>query len=143
MKEDVRVRMKTRQVQPPEAAKEEPFEMTAEGVWRRGDTEHRLIFHEPEGPGGEKVRDTVIVEEAACRIRRAGAVNTELHFVPEETRPCVYETEVGAVELSLRTKKLARRIWDDRLMVHIEYEVLAGEDVVSAHIVDIKAERVK
>ena len=80
--------------------------------------------------------DTLEITGRRVRLRRTGAVSSEMEFAAGESHIFDMETSLGAFSFMVRTKRVAVGIYAGRLTVELAYELYADGSLVSHNHID-------
>ena len=80
--------------------------------------------------------DTMEITPRRVRVRRSGAVSSEMDFAPGESHLFEMETRLGKFNFLVRTTRVAVGIYEDHLSVALAYDLYADGSLVSHNHVD-------
>ncbi len=80
--------------------------------------------------------DTLEITSRRVRMRRAGAVTSEMEFAAGESHLFEMETELGNFNFLVRTRRVAVGLHEDSLTVRLAYDLYADGSLVSHNHVD-------
>lgn len=106
--------------------KSEPIKITTEGRFYQKNSAYYLLYTEYTELG-----DTSVLIRAAkdsVTIRRSGATNTKMEYVPGEQREVLYSVPFGNMVLDLKTNNLEVSLDENGGTIHLDYLLTAGGD---------------
>ena len=80
--------------------------------------------------------DTIEIRPRRVRLRRSGAVRSEMEFAAGESHIFDMDTPLGTFSFLVRTKRVAVGIYDDHLTVELAYDLYSDGALVSHNHVD-------
>ena len=87
--------------------------------------------------------DTLEITGRRVRMKRSGAVRSEMDFAAGESHIFEMETGLGAFSFLVRTKRVAVGIYPGRITVELAYDLYSDGSLVSHNHVDYDIEDIK
>lgn len=106
--------------------KTEPVKITTEGRFYEKDSAYFLLYTEYTELGDTSV--LIRASNECVTIKRNGATNTKMEYIPGEHREILYRVPFGNMVLDLDTKKAEVSLSQDGGTIHLEYLLTIGGD---------------
>lgn len=110
------------------------------GVWEQKEGASKLIYDEWPEENGETVHSTITFSNRGVKIEKRGGLVSDLFFVANKERNITYKTPYGVLAMESRCKKIEIEETEQKLNIHIEYDIYASKELLSENITEIRAE---
>ncbi len=115
----------------------EAVESFTRGVYYQKNGKQYLFYDEYLEDEVEPVKNAVRVEPEMLTITKKGAIESAMVFVPGEKTNSMYQSPVGALELSCDTTQLTIEEQPDLIRIVLEYTLEMNQSYVSDNRVEI------
>lgn len=97
-------------------------------------------FREQDPQSGAVTESVMEFSEGICSIKRSGAINVVMKFVPGQEQSCMYGTPFGAIPMAILTRRFAVKEIGENFHARIRYRLVpeGGDPMECA--VTVKAE---
>ena len=102
----------------------ERTEISPDGFLKISEGEYEITYSELT-EGGKVVSD-ITVTERSVRVKRAGAVESDMHFEEGLTHKSVYTVEPYSFDVEIATRKIRNNMTRDSGMLDIHYSMKIG-----------------
>jgi uncharacterized beta-barrel protein YwiB (DUF1934 family) len=93
----------------------------------------KLYLQYEEGEDGAVTKTMLVITEDELIVRRKGAMESRMQFRQGLTYSFLYHTPYGDVPLTIATKELTSEISEKVIKIHLAYDILSQNEVVSYH----------
>ena len=126
---DVEIKMRSSQAVGGESEKQE---RTCRGKWYERGGAQIVKYRDSESD----TVDTLEITGRRVRLRRSGAVSSEMEFAAGESHIFDMVTKLGTFSFLIRTSRVAVGMYRDRITVELAYDLYADGSLVSHNHVD-------
>lgn len=109
----------------------EPVEIIAPGQYYLKNGKHYVVYDEVMDGIGSTVKSTIKFTGDQVELMRSGKASTRMTFQENKEHHVIYQTPVGALSLSLYTKKITAELLEDCMDLEILYCLKAQGALVS------------
>ena len=110
----------------------EPIEVTAPGLYYNKNGKHYVLYDEfVEGVEGAIKNTVKFREDESLEIIKSGITNSHMVFENGKINVSNYQTPYGDLLVGTYTKVFKSQVEEDRIFVHVEYELEINEEKVA------------
>lgn len=99
----------------------------------------KLYLQYEEGEDGAVTKTMLVITEDELIVRRKGAMESRMQFRRGLTYSFLYHTPYGDVPLTIATKELHIERNEKAIKIHLAYDILSQNEVVSFHQMQLEA----
>ena len=99
----------------------------------------KLYLQYEEGEDGAVTKTMLVITEDELIVRRKGAMESRMQFRRGLTYSFLYHTPYGDVPLTIATKELTSDMTEKAIKIHLAYDILSQNEVVSFHQMQLEA----
>ena len=99
----------------------------------------KLYLQYEEGEDGAVTKTMLVITEDELIVRRKGAMESRMQFRRGLTYSFLYHTPYGDVPLTIATKELTSERTEKAIKIHLAYDILSQNEVVSFHQMQLEA----
>lgn len=99
----------------------------------------KLYLQYEEGEDGAVTKTMLVITEDELIVRRKGAMESRMQFRRGLTYSFLYHTPYGDVPLTIATKELTSKRTEKAIKIHLAYNILSQNEVVSFHQMQLEA----
>ena len=101
-------------------------ELSLKGTLKMVSGRYHLLYEEENEDG--RIRNHLILSEDSMEIRRSGAVESYMQFVPGTCTEFFYKNRYGSVPFSVRTEQYRLHIDESSLSASLRYILMTAEE---------------
>ena len=123
----------------------EKIETLSDGFIRKQGGNTEIFYRETQPDSAEDVKVHVILSfnesrnTYECRIKKEGALKSEMLFIPEFETPCPYMTPFGELNFDIYTNNIIVKTSENEVNAMLSYQLLDGGEVITEAVVFITA----
>lgn len=99
----------------------------------------KIYLQYEEGEDGAVTKTMLVITEDELIVRRKGAMESRMQFRRGLTYSFLYHTPYGDVPLTIATKELHIERNEKAIKIHLAYDILSQNEVVSFHQMQLEA----
>ena len=99
----------------------------------------KLYLQYEEGEDGAVTKTMLVITEDELIVRRKGAMESRMQFRRGLTYSFLYHAPYGDVPLTIATKELHIERNEKAIKIHLAYDILSQNEVVSFHQMQLEA----